>query len=117
MSAKILSKMKMLECSSAGIFKPLQAIAVKSPIVFKVTVFPPVFGPVIIKQEKSFPNSTEIGTTLDWSISGCLAFFRTINFESFISGVVHLYSKEKCAFAKIKSSFPIISTLFFYSFV
>ena len=60
----------MLECSSAGIFNPLHAIADKRPIVFNDTVFPPVFGPVIIKLENSFPNSNEIGTTFDWSING-----------------------------------------------
>ena len=45
-------------------------MADNSPIVFKVTVFPPVFGPVIIRLEKSLPNSTEIGTTLAESIKG-----------------------------------------------
>ena len=35
---------------SAGIFNPLQAIKVTKPTVFKLTVFPPVLGPVIIRQ-------------------------------------------------------------------
>ena len=60
----------MLECSSAGIFRPLHAMADKRPMVFNDTVFPPVFGPVIIKLEKSVPSSKEIGTTLSISIKG-----------------------------------------------
>jgi hypothetical protein len=36
---------------------------VNRPIVLRVTVLPPVLGPVIINESKSFPNSREIGTT------------------------------------------------------
>ena len=50
-SAKISSNTYMLDFSSAGIFNPLQAIASNRPTVFKLTVLPPVFGPVIISKE------------------------------------------------------------------
>ena len=72
-SAKICSNTNTLDFSSAGIFNPLQAIQVSKPTVFKVTVFPPVLGPVINNVEKFLPSSMEIGTTLLLSIKGCLA--------------------------------------------
>ena len=48
-SAKTPSKNPILEFSEAGIGIPESAIKVKSPAVFKATVLPPVFGPVISK--------------------------------------------------------------------
>jgi hypothetical protein len=42
---------KILLSSFTGICNPLKAIAQISPTVFKVTVFPPVFGPVMISEE------------------------------------------------------------------
>ena len=56
----------------AGMSIPACAIALRSPIVFSVTVLPPVFGPVITSIEKSPPISTEKGTAFSPS-SGCLA--------------------------------------------
>ena len=47
MSAKTLSKMATVEFSLAGINIPDWAINWIKPRVFKVIVFPPVFGPVI----------------------------------------------------------------------
>ena len=70
MSAKISSNTYMLDFSSAGIFRPEQAINSSSPTVFNVTVLPPVFGPVIISKEKSFPILNVVGTTLFSSIKG-----------------------------------------------
>ena len=89
---------------------PLHAIQVKSPMVFNVTVFPPVLGPVISNIEKLLPKSTVIGTTLFASINGCLAFFRWISFFVLIVGVEALIYFENFALANIKSNFPIKST-------
>ena len=91
-------------------FKPLQAIQVNKPIVFNVTVFPPVLGPVISNVEKYVPILTLIGTTLFLSIKGCLASIKFISLLLFISGVIPSIDWENLAFAKIKSNFPINST-------
>ncbi len=114
-SAKILSKTYIDEFSSAGILRPLQAIAHNKPTVFKVTVFPPVLGPVITKVEKSFPKLIEMGTTLLKSIKGWRAFIRLISFFRFILGVIPLISREYFALAKIKSKLPIKLISFFIS--
>ena len=42
-------------------------------MVFKVTVLPPVLGPVMIMESKSVPRRTEMGTTVLGSMSGCRA--------------------------------------------
>ena len=115
-SAKILSNTKIEDCVEAGILRPLQAIAVKRPTVFNVTVFPPVFGPVITKVLNVVPNSSEIGTAFSWSKSGCFASFKMICFCVFILGVIPWIAFEYLAFAKAKSSFPIHSISSFISF-
>ena len=55
-------------------------MAVKRPTVFRVTVFPPVFGPVITNVLKDVPSSSEIGTAFLGSKRGCLASFKIICF-------------------------------------
>ena len=75
-SAKTLSKAATDELLSHGMFNPDFAISVISPTVFKLTVLPPVFGPVIISDVYSSPSSSVVGTTLSFGINGCLAFFR-----------------------------------------
>ena len=50
-SAKILSKTYILLFYLQGIKIPLYAINNNKPVVFKQTVLPPVFGPVIISEE------------------------------------------------------------------
>ena len=72
MSINILSTCAIFESSSAGINNPEFAISVNKPIVLNADVFPPVFGPVIIKMSNSFPNSMSIG--IGFSIKGCFAF-------------------------------------------
>ena len=105
----------MLEFSCTGIFKPLHAIRQSNPTVFKVTVFPPVFGPVISKLENLSPKVTVIGTTLEASIKGCLADSRLIIFSSLILGVIPFISLEYFALAKIKSNLLIKRALSFNS--
>ena len=106
MSANTLSNTYILEFSSAEMFKPEHAIQVSKPIVFKETVLPPVFGPVISSVEKSCPTFNEIGTTLFSSIKGWRAFFKFISLFVFKIGVIPLSFFEYLALANIKSSFP-----------
>ena len=70
MSAKMSSKTASSVPYSAGICKPDCAISVNRPVVFSVTVLPPVFGPVIISVVKSLPSRISSGTTFCGSISG-----------------------------------------------
>ena len=55
---------------TAGICIPVCAIMERRPMVFRVTVLPPVLGPVITKVSKSRPNETEMGTATRRSKSG-----------------------------------------------
>ncbi len=48
----------------AGIWRPDWAIKVSNPMVLRVTVFPPVFGPVINTPWSPAPKPISIGTTL-----------------------------------------------------
>ena len=88
MSAKTLSNTKTLLFSLAGIFNPDIAINVIKPTVFKVTVLPPVLGPVITSVLKLIPKFILIGTTASLFIKGCLAFIKFICLSSFKIGLV-----------------------------
>ena len=112
-SVNILSKTYIEELSSQGIARPEHAIQVKSPTVFNVTVFPPVFGPVINNVEKSFPKVSVIGTMVSLLIKGCLAFLNVISFLFETLGIIASIVFAYFAFANIKSSFPIISKFSF----
>ena len=70
MSAKTFSKIAISELSSQGIKSPYCVIRDKRPTVFKLTVLPPVFGPVIIREEKSIPRFISIGTAIFLSKKG-----------------------------------------------
>ena len=75
-------------------FNPLQAIHVSNPTVFKLTVLPPVLGPVIRRVEYVLPKSIEIGTTAFGSIKGCLAFIKLILLVVSILGAIPLMDFE-----------------------
>ena len=62
--------METLLFSSHGTNIPEQAINKINPTVFRVTVFPPVLGPVITKEVKSLPIDISIGTTVSLAIKG-----------------------------------------------
>ena len=62
-SANTCGKTLTSEPSSAGMCRPARAISVSRPMVFNVTVFPPVFGPVITSVVNSSPSQTSMGTT------------------------------------------------------
>ena len=104
MSAKTLLKTQSLLLSAAGIIIPHKAISVSKPIVFKDTVFPPVFGPVITKISKLVPNSMSVGTTFSLFINGCLDFFKLIIPSLFIIGKLAFILYASCAFAKTTSN-------------
>ena len=72
MSQKISLKTDSSLDSSQGTKIPVIIIAVSSPVSFIVTVFPPVFGPVISKKRYFSPSRTVTGTTFSAAISGCL---------------------------------------------
>ena len=70
MSTNTFLYTEMLLFSATGSIRPHIAIRVSRPIVFKVTVLPPVFGPVMTRVLKSLPRLTSIGTTFSGSING-----------------------------------------------
>ena len=75
----------------------------RSPAVFKQTVFPPVFGPVITSIVKSEPSRIVIGTTLSPGIKGCLASRRESARFSEKRGLTAFIPRESFAFANTKS--------------
>lgn len=79
------------------------------PTVLRLTVLPPVFGPVITSTSKSLPKCTLIGTTAFGSISGCLAFFKYIYPDVLYKGRVASISSPSFPRANITSSSVKIS--------
>ena len=73
-------------------------------MVFRVTVLPPVLGPVIIMVSKSEPRRREIGTTFLGSISGWRALRSSTLPLSFMMGAQARIWKASFALAKITSS-------------
>ena len=64
MSLRTFAAIASSESGEAGMGMTDWVISVNSPIVFKVTVFPPVLGPVITVIRVWPPRESEIGTTL-----------------------------------------------------
>ncbi len=75
MSAKRELNTGSLVPSFAGSGNPVWFKSAKRANVFKLTVFPPVFGPVIIKTLFSGRNFISIGTAFSPK-SGCRAAFK-----------------------------------------
>ena len=69
-STKIFSKVETEEPGATGIRSPHMVIRLRSPRVFRVTVLPPVFGPVMTRLVNSSPRCTSTGTTFLGSIRG-----------------------------------------------
>ncbi len=70
MSAKTWSK-TFISARAAGTWRPHCAISVSRPVVLRLTVLPPVFGPVISRiLFCAAPSSISIGTTICGSIRG-----------------------------------------------
>ncbi len=108
MSASTLPKTDTSLFSSAGIKRPHMAIRVKRPIVFSVTVLPPVLGPVITSVSKLVPSSMSVGTTLSLSMRGCLALCSSILPSLFNLGLVAFIEYASEALAKTTLSFTAV---------
>ena len=76
MSESTRSKIRTVESAPAGMCRPHWAMRVMRPMVFRVTVLPPVLGPVIIRVSKVSPSSRSLATAFFLSSSGCRAFRR-----------------------------------------
>ena len=74
MSASTRSKIRTVESDPVGMCRPHWAMRVSRPMVFKVTVSPPVLGPVIIRVSKRSPSSRSLATAVFLSSRGWRAF-------------------------------------------
>ena len=81
---------------------------VRSPTVFKDTVLPPVFGPVITSKSKSSPRRISMGTAFFLSMRGWRACFRRMRPSSLKMGSVAFISMARDALAKMTSSCTMI---------
>ena len=73
MSASTRSNTLTALPASAGICSPHWAMRVSRPRVFRLTVLPPVLGPVITRVSNFRPSSMSMGTALPASSRGCRA--------------------------------------------
>ena len=87
--------------------RPVCAIRQFNATVLMETVFPPVFGPVMMTPLMPFPISNCNGTQIFCSISGCRASFKTIRRCVLICSSRASISTLSFPFEKIKSSFSI----------
>ena len=76
MSARTRSKTLTALRSSAGMWSPHWAMRVRRPRVLRLTVLPPVLGPVMTRVSKVCPSSMVMGTALPLSSRGCRAWRR-----------------------------------------
>ena len=103
MSASTREKIRTVESSLAGIWRPHWAMRVIRPRVFSVTVLPPVLGPVMTRVSKRSPSSRSLATAFFWSSKGCLAP-RRCKYLSDSLGSVHSSFNDSLARAKMASS-------------
>jgi hypothetical protein len=76
MSASTRSKTLTALRSSAGMCRPHWAMRVSRPRVLRLTVLPPVLGPVMTRVSNFCPSSMVMGTALPVSSRGCRAWRR-----------------------------------------
>ena len=62
--------------SPTGMWRPHWAMRVSRPMVLRVTVLPPVLGPVITRVSKSSPSIRSLATALSGSSRGWRALRR-----------------------------------------
>ena len=72
-------------------------------MVFRVTVLPPVLGPVMTRVSNRSPSSRSLGTAFFLSMRGCRARRRRRNLSDSL-GSLHSSFKDSCARAKMVSS-------------
>ena len=106
MSSYIASNVPITVPSLAGNGSPSQAIAIMTPAVLRVTVFPPVFEPVITRVENFSPQETETGTALPFNI-GCLASMRRKNFFADSSGITQCLLRIRSSHTHRRSKVPM----------
>ena len=82
------------------------AMSVNRPTVFKVTVLPPVLGPVMMRVSKSSPSHRVTGTTFSLSIRGWRAFTSFNRPSSLSLGRMPPCSRARTALAKMQSRRP-----------
>ena len=105
MSANTCSNTASSVPRSAGTWSPAWAISVNSPTVFRVTVLPPVFGPVMIRVLiPPSPIQMLEGTTFSGSIRGCRPRRILSRPSQFIFGLTQTNRRLSRPLAKIKSS-------------
>ena len=75
MSASTRLKTRTVESAPAGMCRPHWAMRVSRPMVFRVTVLPPVLGPVIIRVSNLSPSSRSLATAFFLSSRGCRALW------------------------------------------
>ena len=93
----------------AGTYIPVIASKTNNPTSFKVTVFPPVLGPVIRSILSSPFIESETGTTFLPSMRGCLpALMRTTPLVLTL-GLLAFHSLPRSAFAKMTSISVMVS--------
>ena len=103
MSASTRENTRTVESSFAGMCRPHWAIRVMSPRVFRVTVLPPVLGPVMTRVSNRSPSSRSLTTAFFGSSRGCLAPRRR-KYLSDSRGSVHSSFSDSLARAKMASS-------------
>ena len=103
MSARTRSKTRTALPSEAGIWRPHWAMRVSKPMVFKVTVLPPVLGPVMTRVSKPSPRDRSLATAVFLSSRGCRAFFKKRLFRDRAGSMASMFTDSRPR-AKMPSS-------------
>ena len=104
MSAKTCSNTASSVPMSAGTCRPAWAMRVNRPTVLRVTVLPPVLGPVMTRVVKSRPIHRLVGTTFSRSMRGCRPRTMLMRPSLLSFGVTAYISLASSPLAKTKSS-------------
>ena len=96
----------------AGMWSPACPIRVKRPTVFRETVLPPVFGPVMMRRLNSCPSHMLIGTTFSFGIRGWRPSLISTMRSVLKSGFEACIEEARRAFAKTKSS---VASIFWFA--
>ena len=103
MSASTCSTTRTVQSAPAGMCRPHWAMRVSRPMVLRVTVLPPVLGPVMTRVSNRSPSSRSLGTAFLGSSRGCRAR-RMCSDRSDSRGSVPSIRTDSPARAKMQSS-------------
>ena len=103
MSESTRRKTRTVLSDLAGMCSPHWAISVMRPRVLRVTVLPPVLGPVMTKVSNRSPSSRSLATAFFLSSRGCRAP-RSLRYRSDRPGWLASIFRESCPRAKMVSS-------------